>query len=184
MSLKHEFMMDLTKAMPMKQIDVNGPYLQRYYAGTFADGSDLWFHRFMQADGDRHLHNHPFDAQAVMIAGSYLEELRGGVMEARFPASNPLLDNEQCVGLTYARLLASLAALGSEAPKIPAVRTINVFHWHRIAEIEPDTWTAMIVKPDRLPYWYFEDENGELVPMKASEKEWWKNYGTRAEYIV
>lgn len=169
MTITNQSMLDLTASMPMKQIDIDGePYLQRYYAGTFASGEDLWLHRFISCDGDRHLHCHPFDARSIIMAGGYTEETPDGMAE-RFPetgAANRILAMIQ-LGVQMARPGPSMG------------RIITVYDWHRIASVQPGTWTAFIVKPQRLPMWHFMAEDGTLEPVMASPRDWWKQYGVR-----
>lgn len=166
----NELMLELTKAMPMKQIDIDGePYLQRYYAGTFADGHDLWLHRFISCDGERHLHCHPFDSRSVIMTGGYVEELPDGPVER--PADPSGADR-----------IVGMMALGIQtmhAEYLTIGRVITVYDWHRIASVQPGTWTAFIVKPKRLPCWFFRDETGALEQVRASPRDWWKSFGPR-----
>jgi hypothetical protein len=70
----HELLMLATAKMPMKAIDVNGPYLQRYFWKENEDGSQMWLHRFLRDDTERHLHSHPGTALSTILTGSYVEE--------------------------------------------------------------------------------------------------------------
>src|SRR5690554_2304453 len=75
MSITHESMMALTADMPMKTIEVNGEsYLERYFAHSLADGAQVWYHRFLRNDSERHLHSHPWIAVSRILIGCYLEE--------------------------------------------------------------------------------------------------------------
>lgn len=66
----------LSHTLPVKTIDIDGkPYLERYYIGTQPDGTQCWLHHFLTADGDRHLHNHPWDATSTVLSGGYTERL-------------------------------------------------------------------------------------------------------------
>lgn len=182
MYLTNEKMMSITKNMPMKQIAINGkPYLQRYYAGTFSDKKDLWIHRFLSNDGERHLHSHPFDFTSIVLCGGYTEEYLtefGTKLNRRFYANKT-----NTVNFSYSEKFWPPYGLSIyfidcfEGGK----NTVNVFDWHRIAEIEPETWTAVIVNSQRLPKWYFQDDDGALQDVKASQRDWWKNYNTRPE---
>lgn len=82
----HKILMRITRNRPMKTIDINGPYLERYYMGTVR-GRQLWLHRFLRADRERHLHSHPWIATSVMLTGWYLEECPRGHYERRAPWS-------------------------------------------------------------------------------------------------
>lgn len=50
---------------------------------------------------------------------------------------------------------------------------------HRIVAVEPNTWTLMRVSPERLPEWYFIDDQGNKTPMRTSELDWHTKYKTR-----
>lgn len=190
MKLTSEIMINLTSSMPMKQIDVDGiGYLQRYYAGTFRDGKDLWLHRFLSSDGDRHLHSHPYNFTTVMLLGGYTEEYRNhdGVNEWRITVPHEDSDmGPEMLGLFLKELNTPNKHFGPPAScgfivSSGGGRDITVFDWHRIAKVEPETWTAIIVDPQRLPMWFFADDNNNLESIKGSPRDWHKNYGTRDE---
>lgn len=170
----------------VKSLDKSTPYLQRYYAGTFRDGSDLWLHRFLSNDGDRHLHSHPFEFSSVMLCGGYTEEFltRDGSKDYRVTLPNPdsrlpeLLEEfliQLKVKMFRPMAMSFLSIAGG------ASQSIDVYDWHRICAVTNDTWTAVIVKPQRLPKWFFKDDDGDLSDMKASPRDWWKNYKTRPD---
>ena len=76
--MDHSYLMYLTKAMPMKTIEINGePYLERYFVCKI-DGVQTWLHRFLRNDEENHLHSHPWDAVSEILAGSYTEALENG----------------------------------------------------------------------------------------------------------
>lgn len=205
--LTPQTLLRLTADMPMKQINLDKflneshelcgekitetvcvpiPYLQRYYAGTFRDGSDLWLHRFLSNDGDRHLHSHPFEFQTVMLCGGYTEEFltRDGSKDYRVTLPNPdsrlpeLLEEFliQLKDKMFRPMSFSFLSLAGGSSQ-----SVDVYDWHRIAAINNDTWTAVIVKPQRLPKWFFKDDDGDLSDMKSSPRDWWKNYKTRPD---
>lgn len=160
-------------------------YIQRYYAGTFRDGSDLWLHRFLSNDGDRHVHSHPFEFSSVMLCGGYTEEFiaKDGSKDHRITLPNP---SSQLPEL----LEEFLRGMNSNFPPMSHVflslvrgaqNSIDVYDWHRICAVNDDTWTAVIVKPKRLPKWFFKDDNGELTDVVSSQRDWWKNYKTRPD---
>ena len=185
--LTPQTLLRLTADMPMKQININGQgYLQRYYAGTFRDGSDLWLHRFLSNDGDRHVHSHPFEFQSVMLCGGYTEEFitDDGSRDHRVTLPNPksqlpiyleeiLHHLKNNLTPPYSMTFCNLAH-GYD-------NSLSVYDWHRIAAVNDDTWTAVVVKPQRLPKWFFKNDDGDLVDMKASDREWWKNYKVRPD---
>ena len=205
----NELLLRLTANMPMKQINLEPnqwnvnkvpiggqiissqgtpvirSYLQRYYAGTFRDGSDLWLHRFLSNDGDRHVHSHPFEFQTVMLCGGYTEEFitHDGSKDHRISLPNP---SSQLPEL----LEEFLRGMNSNFPPPSHVflslarganQSLDVYDWHRIAAVNDETWTAVIVNPKRLPKWFFKNDDGELIDMRASERDWWKGYKIRPE---
>ncbi len=184
--LTPQTLLRLTVDMPMKQININGQgYLQRYYAGTFRDGSDLWLHRFLSNDGDRHVHSHPFEFQSVMLCGGYTEEFLtdDGSKDHRVTLPNPYsnlhdLLEEFLVSLKKNFRPQSSAFLHAAGG---AQNEIDIYDWHRICAVNDDTWTAVVVKPKRLPKWFFKNDEGELVDMLGSPRDWWKNYKTRPD---
>ncbi len=160
------------------------PYLERYYAGTFRDGSDLWLHHFLSDDSDRYVHCHPFNFESVMLCGAYNEEYLKDNGEKDFRISLPLMwdtaNNFYTWNVSEVKRTCKSASESLEPP-IMNGRKISVFDWHRIAAVEKDTWTMLLVQPKRLPFWFFKDDNGDTKPMKASPKEWWHDFKTRSE---
>lgn len=207
MRITHKKMLELTAKMPMKQIEiptgeytytptsdiselmepVMKPYLHRYYAGTFKDGKDLWLHNFKCSDSERHLHSHPFEFETIMLCGNYVEEYRRGldgeiITRYTSPCEWRSLDG------SIERLLQKLASPIKEAAPLSAImigmaadhRSVDLFDWHRITRADVDTWTAVIVGPDRLPAWFFmDDDTGATEHRNSSPRDWWKQYGCR-----
>jgi len=201
----NELLLRLTAAMPMKQINIDEtrvwsyvpfatgkeelrdgvidskPYLQRYYAGTFRDGSDLWLHRFLSSDGDRHLHNHGFEFETVMLNGGYVEEFinNQGLQAVR----ETLPDQESDLPRLLEEFLLALGKIDSRsfAAYGGSCRAVDLYDWHRIASVLPETWTAVIVKSKRLPKWFFKDDDGHLEDKVSSPRDWWKDYKVRPE---
>ena len=157
----------LSSGMPCKTIPINGkPYLNRYYAGTFADGRDLWLHEFLTSDSERHVHSHPFIFRSIVLSGQYIEEREiAGMMAMVTRKAADMSD------LEIITMIKSVSMLPSQYAILHGTRT-TVFDWHRIADVIPGTWTAMIVEPERLPFWYFRDGD-ELTAVKSSPREWW-----------
>lgn len=176
------FMLELTANMPCKQINVDdAPYLQRFFAGTFANHigeTDLWFHRFLSGDGDEHLHWHPMNMRSSVLCGSYREEyLCHGVKLERiiYPgdASRNFLIN-----------LCAKAEQGYPLRKIPdRTRRIGMHDIHRIAEVQPGTWSMLLVEPERVPVWGFINDSGEYEIRKGAPRDWWKNYQPRGKNV-
>lgn len=171
--ITNELMLDLTAEMPCKQIDINGkPYLQRHYAGRTLDGKDVWVHRFLTGDGDRHVHSHPFNCRTTVVRGSYLEELEDGELVARLE-DDQLTEREIISDLQNVRFLRS-----SQLDFPTNSRVISTDLWHRIAEIQPETWSILLVDHGRAEFWHFRDESG-MTPVKSSPRNWWQDYRAR-----
>ena len=151
MSITHESMMALTAHMPMKTIEINGdPYLERYFAHMLADGTQIWYHRFLRNDAERHLHTHPWFARSTILVGGYVEDrdVDGRVVRVGYSARD--------------------------------TNAIGFCTLHRIVEVEPDTWTMMVVSPGRQPHWHFVEEDGSRTEMPTSPFEWSKDFKPRA----
>lgn len=107
---------------PTRDIRINGqPYLLRVYVCHWR-GWRVYLHRFVSADGDRYLHDHPFHGLALVLSGGYTEE-RMRVLDL----PEPVVRLRRVRGLNW----------------LPA-RT-----FHRIARVLPGTWTLFINTPHR-----------------------------------
>lgn len=162
------------------------PYIQRYYAGTFRDDVDLWLHRFLSNDGDRNLHSHPFNFTTIMLNGGYTEEFikRDGGQDFRITLPKP--DSDMPVMIeellrSISRIRSYTFSSHSNGSSLDGSRHIDVFDWHRIAAVNDETWTAVLVNKSRLPKWFFKDEHGDLTDVKSSDRDWWKDYKVRPE---
>lgn len=174
--MNNDTMLELTKDMPCKTIEVNGaPYLRRYFAGTTADNYDVFVHQFLSADGDEHLHSHPRDSYSLPILGGYVEQMPDGLFEREWLG---WVDPERVTD--FLQFVADTEWMESPLKKCVS-RHITVFDWHRIAEVKPETWSLFIVGPEILPFWYFRDDAGNLEAVKSSPRDWWKDYGPRGE---
>jgi hypothetical protein len=152
--MNHEFLMQITAAMPMKTIQVNGQdYLERYFAGYADGGGQWWLHHFLRADSEEHLHTHAFKANAVVLCGGYTEQYRhyGSPPES-----------------TRTRYL-----------KAGYTNEINEAHLHRIISVMPDTWTLLHVSPGRLDSWRFVDDDLQEVLVQSSGENWHLSFGPR-----
>ena len=154
--MTHDSLMELTKDLPMKQIDVNGAgYLQRYFVGEDA-GGQTWLHRFLTADAERHVHSHPWVGTSMILCGKYTEHLRKRTGLPHMPFTD------------RTRYFAP-----------GEVNQIWPETLHRIIEVEPDTWTLLHIKPGRQPTWSFFDDGGNEIVMQSSPEDWHKNFGVR-----
>lgn len=171
----HKFMMALTEDMPCKQINIHKPYLQRYYAGSLSETHDLWFHRFLSNDSERHVHSHPFEFRTTILCGGYSEEilLPNGhkSIVSRMPSNISMNDvSEYCFIATHNLNMKM---------QLPPGRNFDLYHWHRIVEVEPETWTMIIVDKRRLKTWNFMDDQGNIETVFSSAQEWYKQYNRR-----
>lgn len=157
----------------VKHIEIGGePYADRHYMTTLDDGVDVWLIHYHSADGDKYLHCHPFEARLVIVRGGMIHAIEDPVTgeiyhEDRKPP--PLLSFSTIRRILDTRgdgIVQMMDALGY-------VARIKCTTWHRIAEIEPDTWSLMLVDPGRVPMWFFKDDEGCVIPQKASAREWW-----------
>ena len=59
------------------------PYLLRWHLTPRGDGPGIYVHHFLRSDDDRALHDHPYASTSILLEGSYLEHLPGGVAVMR-----------------------------------------------------------------------------------------------------
>ena len=112
MNVTHKSMMALTADMPMKEFVINRDvYLQRYFAHTLADGTQVWYHRFLGNDSERDLHSHPWQSRSTILVGRYTEHLR---------------------------LFGKSRYTEYRVGDINFIRNETL---HRIIDVEPNTWT-------------------------------------------
>lgn len=112
----------LTKRLKCRLIKLDGkPYMERYYVGQLF-GVTFYLHRFVSADSERHIHNHPWRRSASLIlTGSYLEEIA-----------------------------TDLCAHAGPSGCVTEVRRVRWFNWipgsrfHRISDTEPGTWSLFM----------------------------------------
>lgn len=167
---RSDLLLDLTRHMPVKQIQINDkPYLDRYYVSGDRD-RDIWLHHFRSADGDRHLHNHPFEMESFVLAGGYEVE----VMEFD---EKIIKTKTEVHGSNFEKIINLHDFYGAYSSSSHSI--ITPFTWHRISSVLPDTWTICEVKAGRIPMWFFRDDEGEVVPMKSSSRDWHKRFKPR-----
>lgn len=157
--MNHTLLMDMTASMPLKTIEIDGrPYLERYYAGPSFNGGQVWLHHFLTADQERHLHTHPFTCKAVILCGGYTEQVR------------QISADPRCGPMDRTRYF-----------KPGDVNQIHPGHLHRIAAVEPDTWTLLFVEAGRAPEWKFIADDGTEEVRQSSSEDWWKGCKSRLE---
>lgn len=126
------FLYNLTANRPCKLISRDGqPYLERYFLFQCL-GLTFYLHRFVGGDGDKELHDHPFDALSLILAGSYLEEL-----PVRISLSQGIIKRRR---------------------RVRWLNWIRAGRMHRIVSIRPETWTLFIHNRRRGRTWGFYTE--------------------------
>ena len=152
----------LTGNMPCRLIDIEGePYLERYYVGCFL-GITVYLHRFVSADGDRSLHDHPWKlAVSAVLCGSYHERRLVH------------LDTKQRTGMLT---------------KLIHVKWLNIIRgsdFHQIINAKPETWT-LFIHTKKSKGWGFLTCNRAVVGRGTAKvmydmpfdinasNEWWK----------
>lgn len=65
---------DKLPARKLRSIKINGArYLDRFHLFSIGSRFDLYLHHFVSGVGDECMHDHPFRAVCIMLAGSYTE---------------------------------------------------------------------------------------------------------------
>lgn len=123
-----KFLFWITALMPAKAIDLGSKYyIERYHVLTLGRLTVL-LHRYLGADGDRHLHDHPHKISlGIPIIGGYEEERLRSLEPDR----------------AHTRMR-----------KIRPWRwnLIRARDFHRIASVKPGTWTLFITW-HRFKFW-------------------------------
>ena len=101
------------------------PYLVRVYLGHWR-GWRLYVHRFLVPDGERWLHDHPFDGLAVVLCGGYIEEVLPAL------GAEPRGFRRRWFNWIPQRKL------------------------HRISSVQPGTWTLFVHGPHRKLWGFLE----------------------------
>jgi len=139
---------------PARHIDSDGnKYLYRVYLAHFG-GWRIYLHKFVGADGDRWLHDHPFNALSIILAGSYKEKI---------------LTAFDC------------KELKTKTKKRRFLNFINSNKFHQIGGIEGETWTLFIHAPHRKQWGFLQEEGSCVIyhnPFDQSMSDgnhWWKD---------
>lgn len=118
MGIRNYLLFKLTGGLPCRLIKPDDqPYLERYYVCTVM-GRTYYLHRFVSADAERHMHNHPFDGTSVVLAGSYTEEVATDI----------------CAH-------AGRSGCVTESHRVRWFNSVPGSKFHRIRDAEPGTWT-------------------------------------------
>lgn len=131
------------------------PYIERYKI-LATKKRHIYMHRYLDPDGDRNLHDHPWQRSfGVVLCGAYYEE------RMRY------LDAGEGPVITVRKI----------RPWIP--NYIGVGCFHKIAAIEPGTWT-LFSSGLRVKRWgYFQQEGDRTIyypnPDSDTHRDWTKN---------
>lgn len=131
----------LTENLPCRLITVSEkPYMERYYLGKLC-GFTFYLHRFVSADGDREVHDHPWRfAMSFVLCGSYLER--------------------RLVNMNHRSADGVDARVRRVRIGIPNVLLATSFH--QIVSVRPNTWTLfMHSRPSKK--WGFLKKESESV---------------------
>lgn len=130
-TLRARLLYRLSGRLRCRLIPIDGrPYLERYFVGRVA-GVTVYLHRFLAADGDREVHDHPWRWSLAWV-------LTGGYREERLRH----LDPERGWSSDFRRI----------GPWRPNLLTARSFH--RIVAPQPETWTLFVHGP-RVKRWGF-----------------------------
>lgn len=126
MSWLDRALLRLSARMPVREIRLDGrPYIERHWVGHCC-GLTFYLHRYLGADGDREVHDHPWRfALGIPLSGGYLEERMDGL-------------DLNCPGGFRVRLVLV-------RPWRWNLITGGTFH--RIMYVLPRTWTLFVHTP-------------------------------------
>lgn len=126
-----ELLFELTADLHCRIIMVNDkPYLERYYLGKMF-GFSFYIHRFLDSDGDRSLHDHPWSSVSILMSGGYHERVLDWF--------DPKRD-----GVVY-------TTRHLEAPRINIIPRAK---FHQIINPRAETWT-LFIHGKRVKHWGF-----------------------------
>ncbi len=148
--------------LPCRLIYPDGrPYLERYYLGRLF-GFTFYLHRFVNGDGDRALHDHPWRwCGALCLAGGYREQrLRWFDPERGFTARERRI-------------------------RPGRLNLMNALSFHQILAAEPDTWTLFAHSGKVKEWGFLETRPGhDTDPPRlhyyrdrdpTSHRQWWQS---------
>ena len=125
--------------LPCRIITRDGsPYLERYFLFQWF-GLTAYLHRFVGADGDEEVHNHPWNSLAICLAGGYMEERVTGM----------------CILQGWAYRLRAI--------RPGSFNRIRANDFHRIAATDPETWTLFIHGKTRLGWGFLHLDKNPLI---------------------
>lgn len=133
------------------------PLVDRFYVGQLF-GRTIFLHHLLRSDPDRGVHDHPYDAMSIILAGRYHEERMNGV--GVFGYTSKFLVRSAC--------------------QFYILRKTDFHRVHLIAK--RTAWTLFIVGPHEKMWGFLretEPYTGQLYFVPASggckaDREWWK----------
>lgn len=143
--------------LPCRLISRDGaPYLERYFVCQVF-GLTVYLHRFVDADGDEEVHNHPWNAMALCLAGGYVEERMRAL----------------CI---WEGWVSRFRVIFPGRPNF-----IGANDFHRIQGTKPETWTLFVHGRVRIGWGFLkitDIDDGRFVmfhqpfPLISGQK-WW-----------
>src|SRR5690606_26027070 len=157
-----------TATMPCRLIKLDGqPYIERYFVGA-SGGHYQYLHRFVRADSERHLHDHPWRiATSAVLCGRYTEER--------------ITLRDAMVGQQPELVLVNGA---NHLRRQPHNQLIDL---HRITSVAPETWTLFSHAEWEFPWGFYTlgpvqqgqasvtYQQYEPNPGLPLEKHWWRD---------
>lgn len=129
--------------------------------------SRLWWcpwsvrvHHILRADGDRDLHDHPWDARTIILRGSYTEQR---LLAADDPALTSMLLNASAMG---ASLDAAFEATEYITRRPGDTAQLSFGEYHRIDEVSPGGVYTLFITSRWKGDWGFL-VNGSKVPWRT-----------------
>lgn len=132
----------LTANLPCRLITVKGePYLERYYLGRLF-GMTAYLHRFVSADGDREVHDHPWKfAMSFVLCGGYVER--------------------RMLSMSHKEVDGVITKLRRVRVGMPNVLLPTSFH--QIVSVRPNTWTLFIHSKPFKKWGFVKKESPEVI---------------------
>jgi hypothetical protein len=156
----------IARGRPINQILYDEqPYLERFYLFT-AFNHIFYLHRMLAPDGDRDLHNHPWqNAHSIVLHGSYIERrLEFGFQKRKIEYISPEVINI-IRGYYFYQTINRYNHLSENS-------------WHTIMEIhEPETWTLFWHSIWYRPWGFLRSTGFQKYKEKLDgtySSEWWK----------
>lgn len=169
MSIRHRLLLRLCLDRPARHIDSGGrEYMYRIFVGE-RQGTRCYLHWFAGIDGERHTHNHPFDALSIVLCGAYREEVLDQYR------------HELCRLTSGSTDMAYRIVTRRLWNRIPADR------YHRIVDAKEGTWTLFFAGKPHGRGWFFAQERGagplRFTRAESADARWWESAPTLRELL-